>query len=510
MPKSKTRLEAEGMGITSEMVREMNITGKLTRSDTWASAIAEYKRLNPTVNAPATSTEIALAPASAIVPATPMGAIVPHGGLTGKQINTARSQATSLLERYIERSLSPTEGIELYNKAVQILGNQKVYAGFMAKDRNNKILEIAEARHQNQAERYVFLHDKLLESSPLSIGNMVSSISGGVSSITGGVSNVAAAVGATMGATVGATSTAASAMIDLFSGPQTQTQPTGPLALLDSGNDSDDSQSSYTSATYGTTDDQLGQTTAAASLGGDTFTLSTTNQSTVPSDQMAALSLGSPTAPTLTPAPDDSAPALALAPAPDDSASDPALPPPPVASTPVPGADPAAPISGPATAPVSGVVPGAPISTPATAPAIISEATVKAMTHNTKAIIDATNALIAATRKAKSLSPDQLAVLSDQLEANPAVQNLVSSGMLKWDDLLRKDGDGKSVIDFAKIQKVSNAMRQRAQSMNVSTKQTYQRFTEERVRPGYKSNTKLKGLLSFTGPRFMPPPPFKK
>ena len=103
-----------------------------------------------------------------------------------------------------------------------------------------------------------------------------------------------------------------------------------------------------------------------------------------------------------------------------------------------------------------------------------------------------------------------MAVLSDQLEANPAVQNLVSSGMLKWDDLLRKDEDGKSVIDFAKIQKVSSAMRERSQSVNVSTKQTYQRFTEERVRPGYKSNTKLKGLLSFTGPRFMPPPPFKK
>jgi len=132
------------------------------------------------------------------------------------------------------------------------------------------------------------------------------------------------------------------------------------------------------------------------------------------------------------------------------------------------------------------------------------------MTDNAKGIIDATNALTAATRKAKSLSPDQLAVLSDQLEANPAVQNLVSSGMLKWDDLLRKDEDGKSVIDFAKIQKVSSAMRERSQSVNVSTKQTYQRFTEERVRPGYKSNTKLKGLLSFTGPRFMPPPPFKK
>ena len=49
-----------------------------------------------------------------------------------------------------------------------------------------------------------------------------------------------------------------------------------------------------------------------------------------------------------------------------------------------------------------------------------------------------------------------------------------------------------------------------AQSVSANTKQTYQRFAEERVRPGYQSNTKLKGLLSFTGPRFMPPPPFKK
>ena len=57
MPKSKTRLEAEGMGITKEKVRELGIAGKLTRSDTWASAIAEYKRLNPKDDAPATGSE---------------------------------------------------------------------------------------------------------------------------------------------------------------------------------------------------------------------------------------------------------------------------------------------------------------------------------------------------------------------------------------------------------------------------------------------------------------------
>ena len=123
MAKSKKRLEAEAMGITTEMVREMNITGKLTRSDTWASAIAEYKRLNTTVDAPATGSEIMLAPASAVIPATPQqGAIVPYAGLSAKEINTARQAATDLLERYIERTLSPTNGIELYNKAVEILG----------------------------------------------------------------------------------------------------------------------------------------------------------------------------------------------------------------------------------------------------------------------------------------------------------------------------------------------------------------------------------------------------
>ena len=352
---------------------------------------------------------------------------------------------------------------------------------------------------------------------------MVSSISGGVSSITGGVSNVAAAVGATMGATVGATSTAASAMIDLFSGPQTQTQTqqTGPLALLDSSYDSDgnDSQSSLQSGYDTAENDTNVEIMSGLNLGGGN-SYAVTSQPQQPTQPVsftgpfldpgsvpavppmvstatgaAPASWGGPPVPALPPPPD---PALAPAPAPTPAPGvDPGV---------DPGADPAAPISGPATAPVS----GAPISTPPTAPAIISEATVKAMTDNAKAIIDATNALTAATRKAKSLSPDQLAVLSDQLEANPAVQNLVSSGLLKWDDLLRKNEDGKSVIDFTKIQKVSSAMRERSQSVSANTKQTYQRFAEERVRPGYKSNTKLKGLLSFTGPRFMPPPPFKK
>ena len=530
MPKSKTRLEAEGMGITSEMVREMNITGKLTRSDTWASAITKFKE-QQSANVPATSTEITLAPASAVIPATPQqGAIVPYAGLSAKEINTARSRATSLLERYIERSLSPTEGIELYNKAVQILGNQKVYAGFMAKDRNNKILEIAEARHQNQAERYVFLHDKLLESSPLSIGNMVSSISGGMGAAAGATSsavNTTAGVVSSMLSLAGsATSMGADAVnagVNTMSWLTATTQPSQhPVLTLpstaepSSEYDSDDtsSQTSYTSAPDTS---MLGGPMSTLSLGGDTYTLSTPASEP---ESFAGPYLLPPTGlEAYAPAPSAFQTMLipATAPAAETSLSleDPAPTPAPVpvdptpapdASAPAAGVDPAAPISGPATAPVSGT----PISAPATAPAIISEAQVKAMTDNAKAIIDATNALTAATRKAKSLSPDQLAVLSDQLEANPAVQNLVSSGLLKWDDLLRKNEDGKSVIDFTKIQKVSSAMRERSQSMNVSTKQTYQRFTEERVRPGYKSNTKLKGLLSFTGPRFMPAPPFKK
>jgi len=278
----------------------------------------------------------------------------------------------------------------------------------------------------------------------------------------------------------------------------------------------------------------LGGPMSTLSLGGDTYTLSTPASEP---ESFAGPYLLPPTGleayapapsafqtmliPATAPAAETSLSLEAPAPTPAPVPVDPTPAPDASAPAPVPaaGVDPTAPISGPATAPVSGApisapatapVSGTPISAPATAPAIISEAQVKAMTDNAKAIIDATNALTAATRKAKSLSPDQLAVLSDQLEANPAVQNLVSSGLLKWDDLLRKNEDGKSVIDFTKIQKVSSAMRERSQSVSANTKQTYQRFAEERVRPGYKSNTKLKGLLSFTGPRFMPPPPFKK
>ena len=79
-------------------------------------------------------------------------------------------------------------------------------------------------------------------------------------------------------------------------------------------------------------------------------------------------------------------------------------------------------------------VPGAPISAPATIPpTIISEAQIKAMSDNAKAIIDATNALTSATRKAKSLSPDQLAVLSDPARARQGAVR--ATGMVDFSDL---------------------------------------------------------------------------
>jgi hypothetical protein len=521
------------MGITTEMVRGMNITGNLSRNDTWASAIAKFQQQQP-ADAPATGSEITLAPASAIVPATPQqGAIVPHGGLTSKQIDAASKSVKRLLERYIVKTLSPEEGIEIYLDArAKLASDPKILQAFRSQSRNHQLLKVAVARYDREAELFEQLHDQYIASAPSSLGSMVSSISGGVS-------NVATAAGAT----VAATSTAASAMVDMatagaaagasvysyLTGPQTQTQPTGPLALLDSSYDSDgnDSQSSLQSGYDTAENDTNVEIMSGLNLGGGnsyavtsqpaqptqpaSFTGPFLDPGSVPAvPPMVSTATGAapaswgPPVPALPPPPDASAPVPALPPPPDASAPVPALPPPPVASAPAPA--PAAPIAGPATAPVS----GAPISAPATAPAIISEAQVKAMTDNAKAIIDATNALTSATRKAKSLSPDQLAVLSDQLESNPAVQNLVSSGLLKWDDLLGKDVDGKSVIDFAKIQKVSSAMRERSQSVSANTKQTYQRFAEERVRPGYQTNTQLKGLLSFTGPRFMPPPPFKK
>jgi len=545
----KKRKEAEAMGITTAMVREMNITGNLNRSNTWASAIAEYKRLNPTVDAPTTSTEIALAPASSVVPATPQGTIVPHTqDMSAKQINQASKNVTNLLERYIVRTLSPEEGINLYQDAKDKLqANPKVLEAFRSQNRNHQLLKVALARYNKEAQLYEQLHDQYTATAPSSLSSMASSISGGMGAAVGATSsavNTTAGVVSSMLSLAGsATSMGADAVnagVNTMSWLTATTQPSQhPVLTLpstaepSSEYDSDDtsSQTSYTSAPDTS---MLGGPMSTLSLGGDTYTLSTPASEP---ESFAGPYLLPPTGleayapapsafqtmliPATAPAAETSLSLEAPAPTPAPVPVDPTPAPDASAPAPVPaaGVDPTAPISGPATAPVSGApisapatapVSGTPISAPATAPAIISEAQVKAMTDNAKAIIDATNALTAATRKAKSLSPDQLAVLSDQLEANPAVQNLVSSGLLKWDDLLRKNEDGKSVIDFTKIQKVSSAMRERSQSVSANTKQTYQRFAEERVRPGYKSNTKLKGLLSFTGPRFMPAPPFKK
>ena len=74
----KKRVEAEKLGLTAEVLRNMNIRGSLSRTRTWERAIAAYNR-RETVDAPATGSEIVLAPESAVVPATPQqGAIVPQ------------------------------------------------------------------------------------------------------------------------------------------------------------------------------------------------------------------------------------------------------------------------------------------------------------------------------------------------------------------------------------------------------------------------------------------------
>ena len=205
MAKPKSRIKGESMGITTAMVREMNITGNLNRSDTWASAIAEYKRQNPTVDAPATSTEIALAPASSVVPATPQGTIVPHTqDMSAKQINQASKNVTNLLERYIVRSLSPEEGINLYQDAKRKLqANSKVLEAFRSQNRNHQLLKVALARYNKEAQLYEQLHDQYTATAPSSLSSMASSISGGVSSITGGVSNVAGGVASHCGSNCG-------------------------------------------------------------------------------------------------------------------------------------------------------------------------------------------------------------------------------------------------------------------------------------------------------------------
>ena len=407
----KKRVEAEKLGITAEVLRNMNIRGSLSRTRTWERAIAEFAKQQP-ADAPTASTEIALAPESAVAPAAPatpqQGAIVPlNEGLTSKQIDAASKRVTRLLERYIVKTLSPEEGINLYDRAkAELAADSKVLQAFRSQSRNHQLLKVAVARYDREAELFEQLHDQYTASAPSSLGSMVSSISGGVSSITGGVSNVAGGVAATAGATAGATSTAVSAMLDMagsasslgasalsyLTGPQTQTQQTGPLALLDSSYDSDgnDSQSSFQSGYDTAENDTNVEIMSGLNLGGGN-SYAVTSQPQQPTQPVsftgpfldpgsvpavppmvstatgaAPASWGGPPVPALPPPPD---PALAPAPAPTPAPGvDPGV---------DPGADPAAPISGPATAPVS----GAPISTPPTAPAIISEAQVKAMSY---------------------------------------------------------------------------------------------------------------------------------
>ena len=136
---------------------------------------------------------------------------------------------------------------------------------------------------------------------------MVSSISGGMGAAVGATSsavNATAGVVSSMLSLAGsATSMGANAGATTMSWLAATQPPQDPVLALpstaepSSGYDSDGSQSTYSSVINETTDNQLGQPTAAASLGGDTYTLSATNQSTGLSGQSAALSLGPPTAP---------------------------------------------------------------------------------------------------------------------------------------------------------------------------------------------------------------------
>jgi hypothetical protein len=109
-----------------------------------------------------------------------------------------------LLERYIVKTLSPEEGIEIYEDArAKLASDPKILQAFRSQSRNHQLLKVAVARYDREAQLFEQLHDQYTASAPSSLGSMVSSISGGVSSITGGVSNVAGGVASHCGSNCG-------------------------------------------------------------------------------------------------------------------------------------------------------------------------------------------------------------------------------------------------------------------------------------------------------------------
>jgi hypothetical protein len=79
-----------------------------------------------------------------------------------------------------------------------------------------------------------------------------------------------------------------------------------------------------------------------------------------------------------------------------------------------------------------------------------------------------------------SLSPDAIAAASQAVESDPALQQLVNDGMLKWQDLLRPDG----TLDMQRVAAVRSKLATEQQRKDAQYAKTFARFSEMETRPG--------------------------
>jgi hypothetical protein len=81
-----------------------------------------------------------------------------------------------------------------------------------------------------------------------------------------------------------------------------------------------------------------------------------------------------------------------------------------------------------------------------------------------------------------SLSPDAIAAASQAVESDPALQQLVNDGMLKWQDLLHPDG----TLDMQRVAAVRSKLATEQQRKDAQYAKTFARFSEMETQPGAK------------------------
>ena len=92
-----------------------------------------------------------------------------------------------------------------------------------------------------------------------------------------------------------------------------------------------------------------------------------------------------------------------------------------------------------------------------------------------------------------SMSADEAQLASEKLASDNDVQLLVSKGLLKWSDLLKRD-DTNPEIDWEKLAGVKRRLSATVQGDAASLKGNYRQYQKQRMKPGWttlKNNTKI-------------------